>query len=141
MAVLTASNGRILFSAAASSERCAEFSNSHRPSRRPREARTSRTCLQKRLQEFPPHAALLAVLTARKSRSGLSGRAGIKLAHHFSALSPRQSENGQIDAGPSRWPALVNLSDFQLAAGHAHVPADARPVVAAVDDEVVPLRL
>jgi hypothetical protein len=58
---------------------------------------------------FPSHAALVAVLAARKARSGLSGRASMKLAHHFSALSPRQSENGQMDAGPSRWTALVNL--------------------------------
>ncbi len=28
-----------------------------------------------------------------------------------------------------------------LAAGHTHVPADTRPIVAAVDNEIVPLRL
>jgi hypothetical protein len=38
----------------------------------------------------------------------VSGRAGVKQAHHFSALRRRQSENGQIDAGVNSLVGLTN---------------------------------
>jgi len=45
-----------------------------------------------------------ARLDRAKSRESLSGRAGIESrAHHFSALSLRQSENRQIDAPSTDW--------------------------------------
>ena len=78
------------------------------------------------------------------------GRAGVKRPHHFSAVWPRQSQNGQFDAAGGLREDLVNRvleracasgGAAVLAAGDAHMPADAGAVVAAVDDEIVPLRL
>src|SRR5882757_4524363 len=132
MAVLNASKGRIIFLPATANRALQMF---RRVQTRHFHGSFSRAIATMAL----PNCAS-AVLTAPIGRSGFSSRASMKQPHHFSAPRRRQLENGQIDAGSNgcgAWQSAAGNS----AAGDAHVPADARAVVPAVDDEVVAFRL
>src|ERR1700721_4051206 len=64
----------------------------------------------------------------------------MKLPHLFSALRCRQLENRRF--APRQAPVRSGTSTPEIsAAGDAHMPADARAIVPAIDDEVMAFRL
>src|SRR3954453_2393351 len=85
------------------------------------------------------HSCSSAVLAAPLGYSGLSGQARMKRLHHSSGRSRRQSE--VCREGNRVWPQHCRwYGPLVLAAGDAHMAADAGPIVPPVDDEVVALR-